>query len=93
MYVMEIVKTEKEQSERMPRNVEWAINQINKAAEGLEGIGRALNALRLDDQYHKTGKSLAEDRLAGGLYTAIELLAWYISKEMVEIEAVWNPEA
>jgi len=73
--------------ERFPA-IKMYLERIDQAAEGLTGIGLALNALMLSDDYEEPENKILNDmRLTGGLYACIEALAWYISLEIEDIKA------
>ena len=73
--------------ERFPA-IKMYLGRIDQAAEGLTGIGLALNAMMLSDDYEEPENKILNDmRLTGGLYSCIEPLACYISMEIEDIRA------
>ena len=73
--------------ERFPA-VNMCLGYIDRACEGLTGVGMVLNALLIGGDYETPEDRLIGNmRLTGGLYSCIEALAWAIEIELESIKA------
>ncbi len=68
--------------------VNMYLGHIDRAAQGLTGLGMVLHALQIGGDFEEPGDRLIDNmRLTGGLYSCIEALAWAISIELESIKA------
>ncbi|MBC8418538.1 MAG: hypothetical protein ISR62_03840 [Desulfobacteraceae bacterium] len=83
---MEIKKEVVTEPERFGA-VNMYLGHIDRAAEGLIGVGMVLNELQIGGDFETPENRLIDNmRLTGGLYACIEALAWAISMEVANIE-------